>query len=83
MPQNPDFTSLHPGYVKWSRRAGMTEFGIVAVFFVGLTAGFGVYGLVKVGYTFHLYGWAGSCRVAAFLAKPGLGSACNENFAGG
>jgi sulfite exporter TauE/SafE len=30
-----------------------------------LVAGFGVYGLIKVGYTFHTYGWAGSCHVAA------------------
>lgn len=30
-----------------------------------LVAGFGAYGLVKVGYTFYLYGWSGSCHVAA------------------
>ena len=30
-----------------------------------LVAGFGVYGLIKVGYTFHTYGWSGSCHVAA------------------
>lgn len=30
-----------------------------------LVAGFGVYGLVKVGYTFYTYGWSGSCHVAA------------------
>ena len=30
-----------------------------------LVAGFGVYGLVKVGYTFYSYGWTGSCHVAA------------------
>ncbi|OIO81854.1 MAG: hypothetical protein COZ20_03600 [Gallionellales bacterium CG_4_10_14_3_um_filter_54_96] len=30
-----------------------------------LVAGFGVYGLVKVGYTFYVNGWAGSCHVAA------------------
>ncbi len=30
-----------------------------------LVAGFGVYGLIKVGYTFYTYGWAGSCHVAA------------------
>jgi hypothetical protein len=30
-----------------------------------LVAGFGVYGLVKVGYTFFTYGWIGSCHVAA------------------
>jgi len=30
-----------------------------------LVAGFGVYGLIKVGYTFYLYGWMGSCHVAA------------------
>ena len=29
-----------------------------------LVAGFGVYGLIKVGYTFYSYGWAGSCHVA-------------------
>ncbi|MGC2165208.1 MAG: sulfite exporter TauE/SafE family protein [Gallionella sp.] len=30
-----------------------------------LVAGFGVYGLIKVGYTFYVNGWAGSCHVAA------------------
>jgi hypothetical protein len=30
-----------------------------------LVAGFGVYGLVKVGYTFFTYGWVGSCHVVA------------------
>lgn len=30
-----------------------------------LVAGFGVYGLIKVGYTFYLNGWAGSCHVSA------------------
>lgn len=30
-----------------------------------LVAGFGVYGLFKVGYTFYSYGWAGACHVAA------------------
>lgn len=30
-----------------------------------LVAGFGVYGLVKVGYTFYIYGWTESCHVAA------------------
>jgi sulfite exporter TauE/SafE len=28
-----------------------------------LVAGFGVYGLIKVGYTFYVNGWAGSCHV--------------------
>jgi hypothetical protein len=26
---------------------------------------FGVYGLIKVGYTFYVNGWSGSCHVAA------------------
>ena len=30
-----------------------------------LVAGFGVYGLIKVGYIFYVHGWAGSCHVAA------------------
>lgn len=30
-----------------------------------LVAGFGVYGLIKVGYTFYLHGWTESCHVAA------------------
>jgi len=30
-----------------------------------MVAGFGVYGLIKVGYTFYSYGWSGSCHVAA------------------
>lgn len=29
-----------------------------------LVVSFGVYGLVKVGYTFYINGWAGSCHVA-------------------
>jgi len=29
-----------------------------------LVASFGVYGLIKVGYTFYINGWAGSCHVA-------------------
>jgi sulfite exporter TauE/SafE len=30
-----------------------------------LVAAFGVYGLVKVGYTFYINGWSGSCHVPA------------------
>lgn len=30
-----------------------------------LVAAFGVYGLVKVGYTFAVHGWTGACHVAA------------------
>lgn len=30
-----------------------------------LVAGFGVYGLVKVSYTFYVHGWTGACHVAA------------------
>ncbi|MBK9161801.1 MAG: sulfite exporter TauE/SafE family protein [Nitrosomonadales bacterium] len=30
-----------------------------------LVVGLGVYGLIKVGYTFYINGWAGSCHVAA------------------
>ena len=30
-----------------------------------LVMAFGVYGLVKVGYTFYVHGWAGACHVAA------------------
>ena len=30
-----------------------------------LVAGFGVYGLIKVGYTFYVHGWDGSCHVDA------------------
>jgi sulfite exporter TauE/SafE len=30
-----------------------------------LVAGFGVYGLFKVSYTFYYYGWTGACHVAA------------------
>jgi sulfite exporter TauE/SafE len=29
-----------------------------------LVAGFGVYGLIKTGYTFYMHGWSGSCHVA-------------------
>jgi hypothetical protein len=37
----------------------------VRLFAGSLVAGFGVYGLFKVGYTFFTYGWTGSCHVAA------------------
>lgn len=30
-----------------------------------IVAGFGVYGLIKVGYTFYVNGWAGACHVPA------------------
>ena len=30
-----------------------------------LVAGFGIYGLIKVGYTFAVHGWTGACHVAA------------------
>jgi sulfite exporter TauE/SafE len=30
-----------------------------------IVAGFGAYGLIKVGYTFAMHGWSGSCHVAA------------------
>jgi len=30
-----------------------------------LVTGFGVYGLVKVSYTFYVHGWTGACHVAA------------------
>jgi sulfite exporter TauE/SafE len=30
-----------------------------------LVAAFGVYGLIKVGYTFYINGWSGSCHVPA------------------
>lgn len=30
-----------------------------------LVAGFGVYGLIRIGYTFYVHGWAGSCHVDA------------------
>jgi sulfite exporter TauE/SafE len=30
-----------------------------------LVIAFGVYGLVKVGYTFYVNGWSGSCHVPA------------------
>lgn len=30
-----------------------------------LVAGFGVYGLYRVGYTFAIHGWTGACHVAA------------------
>jgi hypothetical protein len=30
-----------------------------------LVSGFGLYGLVKVGFVFYRYGWAESCHIAA------------------
>ncbi len=44
---------------KWAQARGVR---VVAGM---LVAGFGVYGLFKVGYTFYMYGWTGSCHVEA------------------
>jgi len=49
----------------WERARGWVQSPRVRLAAGGLVAGFGVYGLVKVGYTFYLYGWSGSCHVPA------------------
>ncbi|HET7831890.1 MAG TPA: sulfite exporter TauE/SafE family protein [Gallionella sp.] len=49
----------------WESIKGWVQAPRVRQFAGLLVAGFGVYGLFKVGYTFYMYGWTGSCHVAA------------------
>ena len=49
----------------WERVKGWVQHPKVRLFAGLLVASFGVYGLIKVGYTFYVNGWAGACHVAA------------------
>lgn len=49
----------------WERIRGLVQSPRVRLTAGLMVAGFGVYGLIKVGYTFYSYGWSGSCHVAA------------------
>jgi sulfite exporter TauE/SafE len=49
----------------WEKVKGWVQSPRVRLLAGGLVAGFGVYGLLKVAYTFAMYGWAGACHVAA------------------
>jgi sulfite exporter TauE/SafE len=49
----------------WERAKGWVQSPRVRMIAGMLVAGFGVYGLFKVGYTFYSYGWTGSCHVEA------------------
>ena len=49
----------------WESVKGWVQSPRVRLAAGGLVAGFGGYGLIKVGYTFYAYGWTGACHVAA------------------
>lgn len=49
----------------WERSRHLVQSPRVRMFAGLLVAGIGVYGLIRVGYTFFQYGWADSCHVAA------------------
>lgn len=49
----------------WESVKGWVQSLRVRLIAGGLVASLGVYGLVKVGYTFAVHGWTGACHVAA------------------
>ncbi len=49
----------------WQRVKGWVQHPRVRLIAGLLVAALGVYGLIKVGYTFYLNGWAGACHVSA------------------
>ncbi|MGZ8966395.1 MAG: sulfite exporter TauE/SafE family protein [Gallionella sp.] len=49
----------------WQRVKGWVQHPRVRLSAGLLVAAFGVYGLIKVGYTFYINGWTGACHVAA------------------
>lgn len=49
----------------WESLRGWMQSPWVRLTAGALVAGFGVYGLVKVSYTFYVHGWTGACHVAA------------------
>jgi sulfite exporter TauE/SafE len=49
----------------WESVKGWVQSPQVRMVAGALVASLGVYGLIKVGYTFAVHGWAGACHVAA------------------
>ncbi len=49
----------------WERLKGRAQLPRVRLAAGALVIAFGMYGLIKVGYTFSVHGWAGACHVAA------------------
>ncbi|MDH2919531.1 MAG: sulfite exporter TauE/SafE family protein [Sideroxydans sp.] len=49
----------------WQRVKGWVQHPRVRLMAGLLVAALGVYGLIKVGYTFYINGWTGACHVAA------------------
>jgi sulfite exporter TauE/SafE len=49
----------------WESIKGWVQSRKVRLVAGSLVASFGIYGLLKVGYTFAVHGWAGACHVAA------------------
>ena len=49
----------------WESVKGWVQSPQVRMVAGALVAGFGIYGLIKVGYTFAVHGWTGACHVAA------------------
>ncbi|MBI5007012.1 MAG: sulfite exporter TauE/SafE family protein [Nitrosomonadales bacterium] len=49
----------------WESVKGWVQSRRVRLVAGGLVASLGVYGLIKVGYTFAVHGWTGACHVAA------------------
>lgn len=49
----------------WESLRRKTQLPLVRTLAGSLVMAFGGYGLIKVGYTFYIHGWAGACHVAA------------------
>jgi sulfite exporter TauE/SafE len=49
----------------WESVKGWVQSPRVRMVAGSLVASLGVYGLIKVGYTFAVHGWTGACHVAA------------------
>ena len=49
----------------WESIKGWVQSPKVRLVAGGLVVSFGIYGLMKVGYTFAVHGWSGACHVAA------------------
>lgn len=49
----------------WESIRGWVQSPRVRLAAGAIVAGFGVYGLIKVSYTFYVHGWTGACHVAA------------------
>ncbi|MEI7841629.1 MAG: sulfite exporter TauE/SafE family protein [Gallionellaceae bacterium] len=49
----------------WEKVKGWVQSPRVRLVAGSLVASFGIYGLIKVGYTFYINGWTGACHVTA------------------